>query len=131
VFTFPGEEQLKIRHDPAIGICLLVISGGFFLYGLLQSLLDEYDPIVVTALLPMLVGMLYLGRPYFRVTPTSVDIVRLIGPAPLRQFPYETLKVEAGNLVAVQANGISTKVRVSRRFAHPGDWRKLIGSLQA
>lgn len=66
MFTFPGEEQPKVRHNPAVGIVLLVISGGFVLYGLLHSLLDEFDLIVITALLPMLVGMLYLGRPYFR-----------------------------------------------------------------
>lgn len=107
-----------------------MIGGGFALYGLLQSLLDEFDPIVIPALLLVLLGMLYLVRPYFRVTPTSVDVARLIGPGLLRQFPYETLKVKDNKLVAVQADGIDRKVAVLRWFAHSGDWHKLTSSLQ-
>jgi hypothetical protein len=130
VFKFPGEEQLEVRHNPAVGSVLLVIGTGFLLYGLLHSLLDEFDSVVITSPLVMLVGMLYLWRPYFRVTPTSVDVVRLIGPTSPRQFPYETLKVEGSKLVAVQADGVGRKIRVWRWFAHSGDWHKLTSSLQ-
>jgi hypothetical protein len=130
VFTFPGEEQLRVRHNPAVGIVLLVIGGGFSLYGLWHSLLDGFDSVLVPAALLMLLGMLYLVRPYFRVTPTSVDVMSLIGPGPLRQFPYKTLKVRDNKLVAVQDDGTGRKVAVLRWFAHSGDWHKLTSSLQ-
>ncbi|TCO64974.1 hypothetical protein [Actinocrispum wychmicini] len=112
---------MKVRYNLVVGVVLLVLGAVCVFLGLWLAVLGEFNPAVIAGMVPMLIGILYLVRPYFWVNPTSVAIPALIGPI-RREFPFQTLEVNGGKLVAVRDDGTRKKVPVARWLAHSGDW---------
>jgi hypothetical protein len=112
---------VKVRYNPVLGVVTLVIGGACLFLGLWLMALGEFSPAVFPGLLVTLFGVLYLVRPYFRVNTQSVELAALIGPMK-RTFPFQTLEVDGGKLVAIRPDGSRKKVPVARWMAHSGDW---------
>jgi hypothetical protein len=115
------EECVKVRYNPAVGVVSLVIGGVCLFLGLWLMALGEFSPAIFPGLMVTLFGVLYLVRPYFWVNSTSVETAALIGPLK-RTFPFQTLEVDGGKLVAISQDGSRKKVPVTRWMAHSGDW---------
>jgi len=116
---------MKVRYNPVVGVVALAIGGVCVFLGLWLMLLGEFSPAVVIGLMPMLIGVLYLARPYFWVHSTSIEVPALLGPM-RRQFPFKTLEVDGGKLFAVSADGTRKRVPVARWSAHTGDWKAAV-----
>jgi hypothetical protein len=116
---------MKVRYNPFVGVVALVIGAICEFLGLWLLLLGAFSPSVVLGLLPMLLGLLYLLRPYFWVHSKYVVIPALVGPA-TREVPYQRLELDGGKLVAVGEDGTRKKVPVTRWMAHSGDWAALM-----
>ncbi|WP_020672355.1 hypothetical protein [Amycolatopsis nigrescens] len=112
---------MKVRYNPVVGVALLVIGAVCEFLGVWLYLLGEFSPVVLTGLMPMLIGILYLVRPYFWVSPAAVEVTALVGTM-RREYPFQALEAEGGRLVAVDHEGARKKVPVARWLAHSEDW---------
>jgi hypothetical protein len=120
---------MKVRYRPWVGIILLVLGAVCAVLGLtLAASTGELNPSVFLGALIMLLGLLYLLRPYFWVYDASVEVTALVGPA-RRRFPYETLELEGNKLYAVQADGKRRKVSVSKWMSNGDDWAQFTAPL--
>jgi hypothetical protein len=113
--------RMKIRYNPVVGVLALVLGAVCSFLGLWLYMLGEFSPALVVGLMPMLIGVLYLVRPYFWVSPTSVIVPALIGPAK-REFPFQSLESDGGRLIVVRDDGTRKRVPVARWLAHSADW---------
>jgi hypothetical protein len=120
---------MKVRYNVTVGVVFIVLGAVCSFLGLWLLLLGEFNPAVVVGLLPALMGILYLVRPYFLVDRGVVTVPALIGPAK-RQFPFARLEVDGGKVVAVTSEGTRKKVPVARWMAHPADWRAVTGGVR-
>lgn len=116
---------MKVRYNPFVGVVALVLGAVCVFLGLWLAMLGEFSPAVIVGLMPMLIGVLYLVRPYFWVHGTSVEVPAVMGPLK-REFPFQTLEVDGGKLFAVSADGTRKRVPVTRWFAHSGDWQAAV-----
>jgi hypothetical protein len=112
---------MKVRYNPVIGIVVLVVGAASEFLGLWLYLLGQFNTSVVVGAILLLLGILYLVRPYFWVYPTTVEVTALVGPV-RRKFPFETLRVEGNRMFADADTGVSKKVPVTRWMAHSADW---------
>lgn len=118
------EANLRVRYNPAVGIVLLALGAVCEFLGLWLFMLGESSPALFAGLVPMVLGVLYLVRPYFWVYATSVALPAPIGPVK-RQFPFQSLEVDGRKLIATRDDGTRKKVPVARWLAHPTDWREV------
>lgn len=116
---------MKVRYNPYVGIIALVVGSVCVFLGLWLTLLGTFNPAVVVGLMPVLIGILYLVRPYFLVTPTAVQVTALIGSIQ-REYPYQWLEVDGGKLLAVSGDGTRTRVPVARWLANSIDWAAVV-----
>jgi len=112
---------MKVRYNPVVGVVMLVLGAVCEFLGLWLVMLGEFSPAAIAGFVPLLIGILYLVRPYFWVLPRSVEVPALIGPA-RRETPYQRLELAGGKLIAVRDDGSRKKVPVARWLANSGDW---------
>jgi hypothetical protein len=117
---------MKVRYSPVVGVVFVVLGAVCTFLGLWLLALGEFSPAVFVGLFPLLIGILYLVRPYFLVEAGQVTVPAVIGPV-RRRFPYERLEFDGAKVVAVRADGTRKKVPVVRWMAHSGDWRTFTG----
>jgi hypothetical protein len=121
---------MKVRYRPWVGIILLVLGAACAILALwLAAATGTLNPSVFLGALIMLMGILYLLRPYFWVYDASVEVTALVGPA-RRKFPYATLQLDGNKLYAVQPDGKRRKVSVAKWMAHADDWAQFTAPLQ-
>lgn len=116
---------MKVRYNPFVGVVALVLGAACVFMGLWLLLLGAFSPAVVIGFVPMVVGALYLARPYFWVHQKYVEVPALIGQA-RREFPFTTLEVDGGKVFAVGTDGTRKRVPVARWVAHSGDWKAAV-----
>lgn len=114
-------EPMKVRYNAAVGIVMLVLGATCSFLGLWLYLLGEFSPAVIVGLVPMVIGILYLVRPYFWVYSTLVRVPALYGPVK-REFPHQYLEADGNRLYAVTGDGTRKKVPVARWLANSADW---------
>jgi len=85
---------MKVRFNPVVAIVMLVVGALCVFLGLWLFLLGEFSPALIAGLMPLLIGILYLVRPYFWVYSTMVRVPALIGPVK-REFPLQYLEATA------------------------------------
>jgi hypothetical protein len=120
---------MKVRYNMTVGILFIVLGGICTLLGLWLLLLGEFNPAVVVGLLPVVLGSLYLVRPYFMVEAGMITVPAVIGPV-RRRFPFARLELDGSKVIAVHADGTRKKVPIARWLAHPADWRTMIGGMR-
>ena len=118
------DERMKVRYNPVIAIVAILLGGICLFLGLWVSMLGEFNPAVIAGLMPTLIGILYLVRPYFWVTPGSVTVGALIGPMS-REFMFQRLEADGGRLYAIEDDGTRKKLPVARWLANSTDWRAI------
>lgn len=112
---------MKIRYNVAVAVVMLVIGAACAFGGLWLYLLGEFSFTLIIGLILMLLGILYLVRPYFWVYSTEVIIPAPIGPVK-RRFPFQYLEANGNRLYAVTGDGTRKKVPVARWLANSADW---------
>jgi hypothetical protein len=121
---------MKVRYRPWVGIILLVLGAACAILALwLAAATGTLNPSVFLGALIMLMGLLYLLRPYFWVYDTSVEVTALVGPA-RRKFPFERLELEGNKVYAVQPGGKRRKVSVVKWMANVDDWNQFTAPLR-
>lgn len=115
---------MKVRYNPAVAVVALVLGLLCLFLGLWMSMLGEFSPTVIAGLMPTLIGILYLVRPYFWVTPRSVTVGALIGPMS-REIMFQRLEADGGRLYAIEDDGTRKKLPVARWLANQADWRAI------
>jgi hypothetical protein len=118
---------MKVRYSPILAGVFLALGIISLITGLWLLGLGQFAPGLVIGAMLILLGALYLVRPYFQVDPGSITVPALVGPKQ-RVITYETLHVDGGRLVAVSGDGIRTKVPVFRWSSHPADWKALVAA---
>lgn len=119
---------MKVRYNMALGIVLVVLGAVCEFLGVWLLLLGEFSPAAVAGLVPLLIGILYLVRPYFVIDARMVTIPAVFGPV-RRDFAYQRLELDGGRLHAITADGSRKKVPVARWLANPTDWRSVTSGL--
>jgi hypothetical protein len=114
-----AQVHMKVRYNPVVGVGFLVLGAAVLFLGLWVTSLGEFSPGVIGGPVLILLSVPYLARPYFHVTPTAVVLKAGLVK---REFPYQTLEVEDGKLVAVAVDGTRSKVPVARWLARAADW---------
>jgi hypothetical protein len=112
---------MKVRYNMLVGVVLVVLGAVCTFLGLWLLLLGEFSPAVIAGLAPLLIGVLYLARPYFWVHQNTVEIPAVFGPVK-RRFPFQTLALDGGKVVALMSDGTRKKVPVARWMANASDW---------
>jgi hypothetical protein len=112
---------MKVRYNTAVGIVFVVLGAVCTILGLWLAMLGEFNPSVLVGLLVLLLGILYLVRPYFWVHANSVEVPAVIGPA-RRRFEFQTLTMDGNKVIAVRADGTRKKVPVTRWMSNTSDW---------
>lgn len=112
---------MKVRYNTAVGISFVVLGAVCTVLGLWLAMLGEFNPSVLIGLLVLLLGILYLVRPYFWVHSKSVEVGAVIGPMK-REYEFQTLELSGGKVVAVRADGTRKKVPVTRWMSNTSDW---------
>lgn len=118
---------MKVRYNVVAGVVLVVIGGAATFLGLWLTLLGEFNPSVIAGLLCLLLGVLYLTRPYFYVHQSAVVIPAVLGPAK-REIPFQSLTFDGGRMIAVRADGTTKKVPVARWMSNAGDWDSVMNA---
>jgi hypothetical protein len=118
---------LKVRYSPILAGAFLALGVVSLVLGLWLLALGNFAPGLVIGAMLILLGTLYLVRPYFHVEPTSITVPALLGPKQ-RVVNYETLLLDGSRLVAISPDGVRTKVPVFRWSSHPADWKALVAT---
>jgi hypothetical protein len=118
---------MKVRYNPVVGVVALVLGGLCLFLGLWVSMVTaELHPAAIAGVVPALIGILYLVRPYFWVLPGSVRVGALVGSV-AKEYPHLRLEADGGRLYAVGPDGTRKRLPVARRLAHAADWRAVTG----
>jgi hypothetical protein len=88
--------------------------------GLWLLALGEFSSAVIPGVVCMLLGPLYVMRPYFTVNTDTIVVPAPLGPA-RRVVEYKTLAIDGSRLIAVSGDGTRKKVPVYRGMSHPAD----------
>jgi hypothetical protein len=112
---------MKVRYNTVVGIIFVVLGAVSTVLGLWLTLLGDFNPSVFVGLLCLLLGILYLVRPYFYVHQSAVVVPAVVGPAK-REFPFQSLTFDGSKMIAVRTDGTTKKVPVARWMANTGDW---------
>lgn len=130
----PSESQhFKARYKTSLGIAILA-------FGLLVTLIivwsmllsGEFSVRIIVGILPVIIGVLYLTRPYFVVAPNRLTVYSPIGQV-MKRYPFRSfddVQVINGRLYVESNDPTKTgaeKVKVSRRLTHEKDWKTLKG----
>ncbi|XVQ11490.1 hypothetical protein ACQP1W_02600 [Spirillospora sp. CA-255316] len=113
---------LQVRYNPPFAWAVLALGLVNFVLALLVP-----GPLInlVLGVLFIVLGALFLGRPYFTYT-THTRTLEVIAPIGTRRSFQGTgengLTVEGNRIVQVRADGRRKKVPVSRWMARPEEW---------
>ncbi|MFC5752846.1 hypothetical protein [Actinomadura rugatobispora] len=118
----PPRTTLPVRYNPPFAWAVLAIGLVNFVLAFLGT-----GPLInlVLGVLFIVLGALFLGRPYFAYTPQTRTL-EVIAPIGIRR-PFGGaggggLVAEGGRIFLVQADGRRKKVPVSRWMARPEEW---------
>lgn len=112
---------MKVRYHASVGIVLVVLGALCTLLGMWLFLLGDVGPAPLVGLVSVLMGVLFLVRPYFWVYSNLVVVPAVIGPVK-RQFPYRHLEATGNRLYAVRDDGTRKRLPVARWMANSADW---------
>jgi hypothetical protein len=118
---------MKVRYNPVVGVVAIVLGAVCEFVGLWLLLLGEFSPAAFVGLFPLLLGILYLVRPYFFVYTDTVTVPALVGTL-RREYPFARLDFDGGKVVAVRPDGTRKKLPLARWLARSGDWRTVAGA---
>lgn len=123
---FKGRYALWLGTIP---LCLGLITTAITLW--LMLLNGSFSSTVVLGLLLILIGFLYLTRPYFAVAPNRLTIYNLLGKSvkryPLASFSHivvenSSVYIKSDYATAAEQN---EKVDISKQLMRSQDWQHL------
>lgn len=112
---------MQVRYNPVVAVTFIVLGSVAEFLTLWVSMLGEVNPGVFVMWIAIVIGALYLTRPYFSIDSTSVVVHALVGSMK-REFPYQSLEFEGNKLVTVREDGTRKRVPVARWLARSADW---------
>ncbi|MGB7086445.1 MAG: hypothetical protein WBD47_12890 [Phormidesmis sp.] len=129
-------EHFKGRHKRSIGIALLMLGLACSLISLWRMLLSGgFNSVIVVGIVAMIMGYLYLTRPYFSLAPNRLTVYGPIGNVIKRYsfVDFDAIRVE-GNRIYIEGSTDSSsreKVRLSKWLIHAEDWKRLVAIAHA
>ncbi|MBF8185540.1 hypothetical protein ITP53_07275 [Nonomuraea sp. K274] len=117
---------MEIRYNPVLGWVFLAAGAVVTFLQAWLFLLGVFSPLIVVGLIVLVLGGLYLRRPYFRVEPEAIVVVSLAGTAQ-RRIPIprnDDPRVEGNRIVIGER-----QVPVRKGMAHPEDWAAYTATL--
>ncbi|MEO1590644.1 MAG: hypothetical protein AAFU71_05045 [Cyanobacteria bacterium J06632_22] len=120
-------ETLTLRYKTTLGWSIVALGLINLGLGIWLLLLGQLVSAGVLGILFLVVGYLYLKRPYFDVKADRITIYNLLGNVVKRYplTPHERLKVE-NNKLLIEQSGMARKVAVSRFLIKNEDWAALL-----
>src|SRR5262245_7166918 len=118
---------MKVRYNVAVGVVLLILGAVCVFLGLWLTALGEFSPAAIVGFIPLLIGILYLSRPYFWVHDKTVVLPAVLGPLK-REFPFQRLEFTGGRMIAVRPDGTTKKLPVTRWMANTDDWAAVMNA---
>jgi hypothetical protein len=119
------KQELPIAVGYNKGFAAFMLIAGLFIVGAAFAT-GRLFPQAVTGGILLAVGLLYLTRPLFIVTPSEVQLKNGLGMT-VKTYPFRSLselKIRDGKLFVGEQ-----KVRASRWFSDGGDWARLEAAL--
>lgn len=116
---------MVVRYNPVIGVVALLLGLVVEFLGLWLWMLGEFSPAVFAGIVPALLGVLQLVRPYFRVHAGAIEVPSLIGPAK-RRVEFHAIEFEGSKLFGTQPDGSRKRLPVAKWPAHPADWTEFV-----
>lgn len=120
---------MRVRFNTNVAILLTVLGavGGFI--GIWEIRQGEFDATSIAGLIPLVVGIAFLVRPYFLVERGQVTVPALFGPG-RRLYAVARMEVDGGRLYVIGADGNRKKLPVARWLAHPADWAAVVDGVR-
>lgn len=137
--TLPTEaNHFKAYYTPWLGSLFLALGLlNVFLALWLMLLTGEFSAAIVTGVVILAVGFLYLTRPCFAIAPNRITLYNLIG-SPIKRYPFTNFsdiyiadkKVYIRNQDSVGTSttgsaATNEKVKLTKWMIKPSDWKTL------
>ena len=121
-----------MRYKTTLAWAIIAMGLINLLLGVWLLLLGQLVSAGILGILFLIVGYLYLKRPYFEVKPDRITIYNLLGNVVKRYplTPHEQLRVKDNKLLIEQA-GMERKVAVARFLVKNEDWEALLKQIEA
>ncbi len=121
-----------MRYKTTLAWAIIAMGLINLLLGVWLLLLGQLVSAGILGILFLIVGYLYLKRPYFEVKPDRITIYNLLGNVVKRYplTPHEQLTVKDNKLLIEQA-GMERKVAVARFLVKNEDWEALLKQIEA
>jgi hypothetical protein len=124
---------VKIHYHKAWGLTFVILSSVLLLMHLyLASLTGELKIInILTALIILTAGILYLTRPYFEVTPTEIKLLAPLGHA-VRTYTfkkYSDIDV-VDNKLYLNKDGERKRIRITKWMCNRQEWEKFMALIR-
>ncbi|KPQ34513.1 MAG: hypothetical protein HLUCCA11_14535 [Phormidesmis priestleyi Ana] len=121
----PSEDApFKGRYRRSLGSVLLILGIGVASLSLKVMLLEGgLIGAAVLGVLLIIVGFLYLTRPYFAIAPNRLTIYNLLG-SPVKRYPFTSFsqfQIKNSTTLYIEQE----KVNLSRWMMHSADWKRL------
>ena len=143
-FEFPTEDNhFQARFNPWIGLALVLAGLLVFLLALRTILVDQVFSLrIFLGVLLIVVGLLYLKRPYFAIAPNRLTVYSFFGQV-VKRYPFadfRNIEIDGGK-VYIRApevdNGNAHSfedrecVKIQKWMTQSSDWKKLKQFVQA
>ncbi|MFF5263432.1 hypothetical protein ACFY4C_31260 [Actinomadura viridis] len=125
----PPRTTLTVRYNPPVAWAFLALGVFNFLLGLLAD-----GPLInlILGVLFIVLGALFLSRPYFTYT-THTRTLDVIAPIGIRRSFHgsggDALTVEGPRIVLVRADGKRKKLPVNRWMSRAPEWDAVVEAI--
>lgn len=124
---------MKVYYNKAWGIFFVIMSLIILVLHLyLINLTGRTQPLnMLSAILILVVGILYLNRPYFELTSTEIQLYAPLGYV-VRRYnftSYSDLDWDGKKLYLIQ-DGKRKRIRVSAMMSNKAQWQQFLQAIQ-
>lgn len=122
---------VRVGYNKVFGAVLLVLALACLALGLMARM----TPSILIGLVNTLIGVLYLTRPYFVVTPHAIELKNMLGMT-MRRYDFGSVgDLEASpdgrTIFRIEPNGQRNRLKLTRWLAHGPDWQRFVGVVRA
>lgn len=126
-----GNVTMDVGYNKAFGAVMLALATLCLVLGVMVNA----GMTIAIGAMNVVIGILYLVRPYFVVGQGTIELRNLLGMT-MRTYHFGDLAAlevtpDGKTIHQIEPGGARTRLKLSRWLADGGDWRRFTGLLQA
>lgn len=124
---------MKVHYNKAWGLTFVILSTILLLLHLyLASLTGKVMGLnMLTAIIILIAGIMYLTRPYFELTPNEIRLLAPLGYA-VRTYPFSNYsEIQLiDNKLYLEKDGKRKRIRITKWMCNQQEWQKFISTIR-